>query len=81
MNQYIKLINKAKQNPKGLSFSEFHTLMTKCGWVKDRQKGSHQIWYSPKGDRLSIQTFGSMAKEYQVRQFLNFEKGNEDEHK
>ncbi|MFV9909579.1 type II toxin-antitoxin system HicA family toxin, partial [Rickettsia conorii] len=23
--------------------------MTKCGWVKDRQKGSHQIWYSPKG--------------------------------
>ena len=47
MNQYIKLINKAKQNPKGLSFSEFHTLMTKCGWVKIGKKvvirfGTHQ---------------------------------------
>ncbi|MGL4226201.1 MAG: type II toxin-antitoxin system HicA family toxin, partial [Rickettsia sp.] len=71
--------HKARRNPKGLSFSEFHTLMMQCGWVKDRQKGSHPLWYSPKGDRLSIQTFGSMAKEYQVRQFLNFEKGNEDE--
>ncbi|ABY73027.1 hypothetical protein BTU51_1276 [Rickettsia rickettsii] len=40
--------------------------MTKCGWVKDRQKGSHQIWYLPKGNRLSIHTFGNMEKEYQV---------------
>ncbi|WP_410956604.1 type II toxin-antitoxin system HicA family toxin [Rickettsia koreansis] len=27
--------------------------MTKCGWVKDRQKGSHQIWYLPKGNIYS----------------------------
>lgn len=79
MNQRIKLISKAKQNPKGLSFSEFHNLMIGCGGIKDRQKGSHQIWYSPRGDRLSVQTVGNMAKEYQVRQFLNFEKGKEDE--
>ncbi|MFV9884688.1 MAG: type II toxin-antitoxin system HicA family toxin, partial [Rickettsia conorii subsp. raoultii] len=38
-------------------------------------------WYSPKGNRLSIHTFGNMAKKYQVRQFLNFAKGNEDENK
>ncbi|QWB87140.1 hypothetical protein JRD95_01209 [Rickettsia parkeri] len=55
--------------------------MTKCGWVKDRQKGSHQIWYLPKGNRLSIHTFGNMEKEYQVRPFLNCAKGNEDENK
>ena len=54
--QYEKLLSKAIRNPNGLSFSEFQTLMTQCGWINDRQRGSHQIWYSPEGVRLSIQT-------------------------
>ncbi|ABV76653.1 hypothetical protein RPO_06005 [Rickettsia rickettsii str. Arizona] len=64
MNEYIKQrkLNKILKD----SVSLIHTLMTKCGWVKDRQKGSHQIWYLPKGNRLSIHTFGNMEKEYQV---------------
>jgi predicted RNA binding protein YcfA (HicA-like mRNA interferase family) len=75
MSQRQKLLSKAQQNPSGLSFSEFQTLMTQCGWVKDRQRGSHQIWYSPQGERISIQTRNGAAKGYQVLQFLGFYKG------
>lgn len=71
MSQHKKLFNKAERNPSGLDFSEFYTLMIQCGWIKDRQKGSHQIWYSPKGMRLSIQMRNGMAKGYQVQQFLS----------
>jgi predicted RNA binding protein YcfA (HicA-like mRNA interferase family) len=41
-------------NPRGLSFSEFQTLLKHAGWMLDHQKGSHQIWYSPTGHRLSV---------------------------
>ncbi len=75
MSQREKLLIKAGRNPEGLSFSEFQTLMTKEGWVKDHQKGSHQIWYSLEGARLSIQNRNGMAKGYQVRQFLTYLKG------
>ena len=68
MNQREKLLSKARRNPEGLSFSEFQTLMSKEGWVKDHQKGS--LWYSLEGVRLSIQNRNGMAKGYQVRQFL-----------
>lgn len=81
MSQYKKLLAKAKRNPDGLSFSEFQNLMTQCGWVKDRQRGSHQIWYSPEGKRISIQTRNGMAKGYQIRQFLVFIEEEIDEHK
>lgn len=81
MSQYQKLLSKAKRNPIGLSFAEFQTLMTQCGWIKDRQRGSHQIWYSPKGERLSVQTRSGMAKGYQVLQFLSFTKEETDENK
>jgi len=81
MSKYNKLLSKAKRNPNGISFSEFQTLMTQCGWIKDRQRGSHQIWYSPSGERLSIQTRNGMAKGYQVRQFLSFVKEETNENK
>ena len=81
MSQFQKLLRKAKRNPNGLSFSEFQTLMIQCGWVKDRQRGSHQIWYSPKGERISIQTREGTAKGYQVLQFLRFIKEETDENK
>ncbi len=65
-----KLLNRARNNPDGLRFSEFETLMRQCGWTERRQRGSHRIWYSPQGYRLSVQSSGNMAKGYQVRQFL-----------
>ncbi len=44
--------------------------MEKSGWTFRRQKGSHRLWYSPKGYRLPIQPKGHSAKGYQVKQFL-----------
>lgn len=71
MTNKKKLLGKAKNNPNGLNFREFQTLLQQCGWTNDHQKGSHQIWYSPKKYRLSMQKRESKAKGYQVKQFLN----------
>jgi hypothetical protein len=71
MTKREKLLSKAQNNPKGLSFADFQTLLTQTGWQFDRQAGSHQIWYSPNGYRISIQNGNSgQAKGYQVEQFL-----------
>ena len=70
MSKKEKLLAKAENNPTGLKMQEFTTLMTRVGWILDHQRGSHQIWYSPNGYRLSVQTDGSQAKRYQVKQFL-----------
>ena len=65
-----KLLDKAIRNANGLRFNEFETLLKQSGWTFDRQRGSHRIWYSPQGVRLSIQPKGNRAKGYQVEQFL-----------
>ena len=71
MTKREKLLIKATNNPKGLSFSDFITLLAQAGWILDHQVGSHQIWYSPKGHRLSIQeSKNGKAKGYQVEQFI-----------
>ena len=70
MTKKEKLLEKAKNNPNGLSFEDFCTVMKHQGWVLDHQRGSHQIWYSPKSYRLSVQDRNGKAKSYQVRQFL-----------
>lgn len=70
MDKRNKLLDKAINNPKGLKFAEFRKLLSSCDWVQDRQSGSHQIWYSPNKQRISIQNRNGQAKEYQVKQFL-----------
>lgn len=65
------MLEKAKNNPKNIRFSELETLLSLWGWTFDHQTGSHQIWYSPQGFWLSIQSGDSgKAKAYQVKQFL-----------
>lgn len=71
MGKKEKLLEKARNNPDGLSFSDFETLMSRLDWVMDHQSGSHQIWYSPRKYRISVQNRSGKAKGYQVRQFLN----------
>jgi len=51
-------------------FEDFQTLMKRFKWVLDHQRGSHQIWYSPKSHRISVQNWNGKAKGYQVKQFL-----------
>ena len=70
MDRLEKLLEAARNNPSGLSFRDFETLLKRAGWMFDRQKGSHRIWYSLKNSLLSIQSSGGKAKGYQVRQFL-----------
>jgi predicted RNA binding protein YcfA (HicA-like mRNA interferase family) len=71
MGKTEKLLAKAINNPSGFAFNEFETLMKRCGWIKDHQTGSHQIWISPEKFRLPIQPRkDGKAKAYQVRQFL-----------
>ena len=70
MTKRKKLLTKARNNSKGLSFDEFEALLTACGWQFRRQSGSHRLWYSPGGCRLPIQNSGGKAKGYQVKQFL-----------
>ncbi|MDE0018911.1 MAG: type II toxin-antitoxin system HicA family toxin [Candidatus Poribacteria bacterium] len=70
MNRSEALLRKARQNPNGLKFREFERLMRRSGWTQHRQRGSHRTWYSPKGYRIIVQPDHSMAKGYQVRQFL-----------
>ena len=70
MSKKEKLLDKALNNPKGLSFDDFCMLMKHQCWVLDHQRGSHQIWYSPKSFRLPVQNRNGKAKDYQVKQFL-----------
>jgi hypothetical protein len=71
MTKQEKLLAKARNNPRGLSFADLQTLLRQADWTFDHQSGSHQIWYSPTGCRLSIQEGrGGKAKGYQVEQFL-----------
>jgi hypothetical protein len=71
MGKRDKLLDKARRVSHGLRFNEFETLLRQCGWEFDHQTGSHQIWYSPGRNRISIQEGrDGKAKGYQVRQFL-----------
>lgn len=82
MNRREILLDRARRNPNGLQFRAFERLLHQCGWTQRRQRGSHRIWFSPIGYRLIIQPDRSMAKGYQVRQFLkqyDQERTNEEE--
>jgi predicted RNA binding protein YcfA (HicA-like mRNA interferase family) len=70
MDRLEKLLAAARNNPNGLSFKDFEALLRQARWKFDRQKGSHQIWYSPKNSLISIQSKDGKAKGYQVKQFL-----------
>ena len=54
MTRRDKLLDAAWNHPTGLRFADFATLLARCGWVLDRQGGSHRVWYSPQGARLPV---------------------------
>ena len=79
MGKKEKLLQKALNNPNGLSFKEFETLLGNFGWIFDRQAGSHKIYYSACSTRLPIQNRKGKAKGYQVKQFIKIIQGGNDE--
>lgn len=64
MSKTDKLLEKLQKNQEGVEFDDFETLLSRLGWILDRQSGSHRIWVSPKKTRLPIQPKGSKAKSY-----------------
>jgi len=72
------LYEKARENPKGLRFSELRTLCDCAGLRCDRIKGSHFIYRRDDPFFLiSIQKMkDGRAKPYQVRQLLYFIEDN-----
>jgi hypothetical protein len=72
MTKRENLLEKARNNPKGLKFNEFQTLLGHQGWVLDRSEGDH-FTYKKEGwpGVLTIQPWNNgMAAPYQVKMLL-----------
>lgn len=77
------LLEKAKNNPEDIWFDDAVKLAKQLGWVESRKRGSHIIFYHPKGQLLrrkyplplNLQRGESgKAKAYQIRQMLEMAK-------
>lgn len=64
-----KLLTQARNNPRGLRFSELCGLAECFGWVHARTRGSHRV-YKLREHTMSFQDANGFAKPYQVRQLL-----------
>lgn len=50
LKEYARLLRK----PKDLRFDELQRILEQCGFVQDRQKGSHAHFFHPEFGPLSI---------------------------
>ncbi len=67
-----ELLAKARNNAKGMRFSEICKLAVAFGWRVDRQEGSHHIYLrTGVPGRVNLQSdHNRMAKPYQVRDLI-----------
>lgn len=72
MTRRRKLLLKAMNNPSGLRFEEFESLIESFGFLLDRQRGSHRLYV-----RDDVREFVNVqpradgkAKAAQVRDFM-----------
>ena len=72
MSKKEKLLKKLRNN--SINASELRTLLGKCGWIKDRTKGSHEQWYYDKL-RYTLATHDNDLKLYVIKDFIEFLKG------
>jgi len=76
MANCAKLLEKAKNSPNNLRFSELCRLAECYGWeFKPQQGTSHLIGFNPsltneQGRRMNFQNFKGKAKPHNVRQLL-----------
>ena len=67
-----KLLERARNSPADLRFTEVCQLAECYGFVLDRQGGSHRIYKRPRWPHvMNFQNWKGKAKPYQVRQLLN----------
>ncbi len=76
MGRKEKLYNKAKTSPTNLTFNEICSLAEKVGFVFRNQNGSHKIYkHNSYNKIMNFQPDKhdkSKAKQYQIRQLLEF---------
>ena len=66
-----KLLQKAKNNPADLRFTEICNLIECYGFELARTKGSHFMYkYPGRRELINLQDKNGKAKEYQVKQVL-----------
>lgn len=67
-----RLLEKARNNPEGMRFSDLVLLVESAGFTLRGSEGSHRLYVHPDvPERLNIQRGrDGKAKGYQVRQFL-----------
>jgi predicted RNA binding protein YcfA (HicA-like mRNA interferase family) len=71
MTRIAKLYDRARTNPRGLSFREFERLLGAFGFVYERTVGSHRHYAHPSvPDVLTAVPDGKEVKPYLVRRFL-----------
>ncbi|MCL2202392.1 MAG: type II toxin-antitoxin system HicA family toxin [Defluviitaleaceae bacterium] len=64
---YYVVINGQSDN--NIRYADFQNLIIDLGFIFERQKGSHVIYYhNGIGEFMNIQPDGNKAKGYQVRQ-------------
>jgi hypothetical protein len=60
---------KGGQSDNNIKYADFQNLIIDLGFVFERQRGSHAIYYHDGVDEfMNIQPDGNKAKSYQVRQ-------------
>ncbi len=71
MTKKEKLIDRIKNNPKGVRFGDLCKLALIYGFEEKGGKGSHRV-FTKKGitEIINLQNVGGEAKPYQVRQLL-----------
>jgi len=66
-----KLLKKLLSGSKNIRFIELVTIVEAFGFSLDRVSGSHHIFVHPDiPELINLQNVKSMAKPYQVKQFL-----------
>ncbi len=66
-----KILEKARNNPANVRFSDMFRLVEGFGFILDRVDGSSHIFVrSGIVELVNLQRIGGKAKAYQVRQFL-----------
>lgn len=70
-----RILEKARNSPASLRFSEVRALAEALGFHLSRVSGSHHIFTCPGvAELLNLQEVRGMAKPYQVRQLLRLAK-------
>ena len=66
MSKLEKLLEKLGHG--SINSAELRNLLKRLGWTLDRQRGSHEQWIGPKGQRMTLATHSKDLKPYQIRE-------------